>query len=183
MKDKNIDLDNIRDAVYELEGLLELSRLRQDKMADLLPLMKARLGQINSLFGAAETDAVEEKEEKEKKKEEKNVDEMNVEEPVSEILTDHPEETVVENEKEIFSSTADVKAPVSKPAFCINDRFRFRRELFHNSDAEFSKAMDLVATMDSYEEAEEYFLGDLGWDIENEDVKDFMAIIENYFGK
>ena len=75
----------------------------------------------------------------------------------------------------------DPNAP--KPAFCINDRFRFRRELFNNSDSAFNSAMDLVATMDDYEEAEDYFIGDLGWDLEKPEVMDFMAIIRNYFEK
>ena len=43
--------------------------------------------------------------------------------------------------------------------------------------------MDYVATLDSYEEAEEYFYGDMGLDPDNEDVAAFMEIIRTYFGR
>ena len=76
---------------------------------------------------------------------------------------------------------SEPKVAQAKPAFTLNDRFRFRRELFNNSDAEYSSAMDLIAAMESYEEAEEYFLDNLGWSLENPDVKDFMDILQNYF--
>ena len=35
--------------------------------------------------------------------------------------------------------------------------------------------------MQSYDEAEEYFYNDMGWDAENEDVAEFMAIIKKHF--
>ena len=73
------------------------------------------------------------------------------------------------------------KERTDKPAFCLNDRFSFRRELFANSDAEFSSAMNMIAAMESYEEAEEYFIDQLGWDMENQEVVDFMEIIRGYF--
>ena len=68
-----------------------------------------------------------------------------------------------------------------KRAFTLNDRFRYRRELFENSDVQMSNALDLVETMHSYAEAEEYFYGDREWDRESPEVKDFMEIIRKHF--
>ena len=68
-----------------------------------------------------------------------------------------------------------------KSAFSLNDTFRFRRELFGNSAAEMTDALHMVEAMHSFDEAEDYFYGDLGWDRESDDVKDFMAIIKNHF--
>ena len=68
-----------------------------------------------------------------------------------------------------------------KSAFSLNDTFRFRRELFGNSAAEMTDAIHMVEAMHSFDEAEDYFYGDLGWDRESDDVKDFMAIIKNHF--
>lgn len=68
-----------------------------------------------------------------------------------------------------------------KSAFSLNDTFRFRRELFGNSAAEMTDALNLVEAMHSFDEAEDYFYGDLGWDRESDDVKEFMAIIKNHF--
>lgn len=68
-----------------------------------------------------------------------------------------------------------------KRAFTINDRFRYRRELFGNSDVEMNDAISLVEAMQSYAEAEEYFYDMLNWDRESPEVADFMAIIRNHF--
>ncbi len=68
-----------------------------------------------------------------------------------------------------------------RKAFTLNDHFRFRRELFANSEAELNDTLNLIETMQSYDEAEEYFYNDMGWDAENEDVAEFMAIIKKHF--
>ena len=41
--------------------------------------------------------------------------------------------------------------------------------------------MNMIAAMDNYDEAEEYFIGELEWDAENPEVVDFMEIIKGYF--
>ena len=66
-------------------------------------------------------------------------------------------------------------------AFSINDKFRFRRELFGNNATEMNDAINLVDAMKSYAEAEDYFYNDLGWDPEAEEVSEFMTIIRNHF--
>lgn len=73
------------------------------------------------------------------------------------------------------------KAKDLKSAFSLNDTFRFRRELFGNSAADMNDAIDLVNAMNSYEEAEDYFINDLGWDAESDEVGEFMEIIRNHF--
>lgn len=65
--------------------------------------------------------------------------------------------------------------------FSINDRFRFRRTLFDNSDQLFSTTLGDVAAMDTYEEAEDYFYARLQWEPDNEEVAAFMEIIRRYF--
>jgi hypothetical protein len=68
-----------------------------------------------------------------------------------------------------------------RKAFSLNDHFRFRRELFSNSEADMNDALNLVEAMHSFDEAEEYFYDDLGWDRDNEDVADFMEVIKRHF--
>ncbi len=211
-----IDMEGIKDAVYELEGLLELADLREDKLPALMPLMKKKLEIINALFSDSDSDEEAEEEsleddgglEDDSSLDEEDPSQYNIPDddesedemtiistsPINTSLSEIEEEDApvfVASEEEkietpiktskIEKPSVDPNAP--KPAFCINDRFRFRRELFNNSDSEFNAAMDLVATMDDYEEAEDYFLGDLGWDMEKPEVMDFMAIIRNYFEK
>lgn len=66
-------------------------------------------------------------------------------------------------------------------AFTLNDKYRFRRELFGNSDVALNDALDVVSAMRSYDEARDYFVSDLGWDMENDDVKDFLDVIASHF--
>lgn len=66
-------------------------------------------------------------------------------------------------------------------AMSINDRFRFKRELFGNSDEALERALTLVNDMDSFEQAQEHFIYHLGWDQDNEDVADFMGLVRRHF--
>lgn len=65
--------------------------------------------------------------------------------------------------------------------FTLNDKFRFRRELFGNSDIDMNEALDVVDAMTSREEVEDYFYNDMCWDPKNEDVKDFIRIVTAKF--
>ncbi len=73
------------------------------------------------------------------------------------------------------------KSKELRSAFSINDMFRFRRELFGNSAADMTDALNLVEAMGNYAEAEDYFYNDLGWDKDSEEVVEFMDIIKNHF--
>lgn len=251
------DIKDLKDRIYEIEGLLELAQLREDKIPELEPLIMERIKNL-CLNEAEEVEEVKEgepaeedmeepaatqieycgekeqcadieeaieeeieftepklvKEESEEVEEAEEAEEYadEVKSAPSESSTVKPEpngvitelfedsETVsvsrnneeledVEIEKPAYHHREDKTddkypkfgGPSSKPAFTLNDRFRFRRELFGNSDAEYSSAMDLIASMDTYDEAEEYFLDELGWSLDNPEVKDFMDIIQKYF--
>lgn len=65
--------------------------------------------------------------------------------------------------------------------FSINDRYRYRRELFGGDDRAFTDALARVASMEGYEEAEEYFIDECEWDVERPEVVDFMAALRTYF--
>lgn len=66
------------------------------------------------------------------------------------------------------------------PAFSLNDRFLFTRELFNGSRKKFDEALDRLAQFDSIEEAEAYFYDDCALDPSEETVIDFMHIVEGY---
>lgn len=227
------EIKDLKDKIYEIEGLLELAQLREDKIPELEPLILARLSALRVEHSSDESVAednivreepeipepetlIEESEEEEIVDEEMDSEPL-YEEPESAILVEPEPEPEAEVEAETVkvptgtftelfeeSESVSVSRPADdleipeiikeepeplapkpvhsgKPAFTLNDRFRFRRELFSNSDVEYSAAMDLIASMDNYEEAEEYFLDELGWSLENPEVKDFMDIIQKYF--
>ncbi|MBO7165087.1 MAG: hypothetical protein J6V60_03270 [Muribaculaceae bacterium] len=80
------------------------------------------------------------------------------------------------------SHSVDVSdRPDIRRMFSVNDRYRFRRELFSNSEVDFVDNLNLVQAMSCYEDAEDYFYNDLQWDKEFEEVVEFMSIIYRYF--
>lgn len=189
------EIKNLKDKIYELEGLLELAQLREEKIDELAPLIEARLAGLRA-NGADGTNEPNEPNSISSK------DSKNLKEPIRTEITEfsdtldfaeEPEKTSEESEKSAEEPEKISEEPTAasakpkgggtgrKPAFCLNDRFRFRRELFSNSDSEFSEALGRVACMDSYDEAEDYFIGSLGWDPENPEVVDFLEIIRIYF--
>lgn len=85
-------------------------------------------------------------------------------------------EPITIEEKLAIQHTRDLRT-----AFTINDRFRFKRELFGNKDTELADALNMISAMSSFAEVQEYFFEDLEWDKDNPEVIDFLKIISNYF--
>lgn len=89
-----------------------------------------------------------------------------------------------DDDQEIVTLDEALQRSLSKnlwKAFSLNDHFRYRRELFSNSDVEMRNTINMVEAMESFAEAEEYFYNDLEWDAESPEVKDFMEIIKKHF--
>lgn len=63
-------------------------------------------------------------------------------------------------------------------AFSINDKFRFRRELFNGDEEDFAETLQLLAHMPNFEEARDYLEHDLLWDLKNDDVQAFLEILK-----
>lgn len=108
--------------------------------------------------------------------------EINSSEEIEDSKGDIPHVISVPTEEKIAKGPmAVVKEPKGRLVFSINDRYLFKRELFANSDADFNNTLSLVASMENYEEAEDYFLGELQWDQKKSEVIGFLEIIKKYF--
>lgn len=104
---------------------------------------------------------------------------------------DNTETASDENEKESRPQNQDVPAKeetkvatmndVAPLELTINDKFRFRRELFSNSDVDLADALQVASQMSTPEEIEDYFYNDLCFNPEDEVVKDFMRIVTKRF--
>lgn len=126
---------------------------------------------------------------------------LNTPAEVEEEVEEAEEETTKESENEVVSEPAVESTPVVAPAdkvrveqaisrlgardlrraFTLNDKFRFRRYLFDNDDVRFAETLDTLSSMPHYAEARHYLIDNLGWDANNDDVKDFLTIVENHF--
>lgn len=85
---------------------------------------------------------------------------------------------VPSNEVEADKVRNDV---LQQPELSLNDKFRFRRQLFGNSDVDMAEALQVASEMSSVSDVEDYFYNDLCWDASDEDVKEFMNIITARF--
>lgn len=68
-----------------------------------------------------------------------------------------------------------------RKAFSLNDRFRFRRELFGGDEVRMNKAISDLNDLHSYEESVAYLNNELKWNIEDEAVADFIKLLEKRF--
>ena len=65
-----------------------------------------------------------------------------------------------------------------RKAFSLNDRFRFRRELFGGDEARMNKVINDLNDLHSYEDSVTYLNNELKWNIEDEAVADFIKLLE-----
>lgn len=109
-----------------------------------------------------------------------------------ENTSDHSQETYTATPETHTYKQEDTKLKVDEvlsrnkskdiyKAFTVNDKFRYRKELFCNSTAQYNEALNLISEMDSYEQAADYFLNNYGWDPENDCVKGFLKVVEQHF--
>lgn len=199
---RELDIDLVYKELLDLEGLALLIRERGENASDeLLSHFAERLNRLNGLFDSSEGIT-------ENKLIVDGGDDAAA--AVADVAVNVDDESEcaedAESYEEIAKSAeyeeeedADLE-PVASPdvvrvedvlsrqsshdlrrSFTINDRFRFKRELFGNNDNDFADALNLVSAMNSLSEAEDYFYEDLGWDASNEEVKEFIAIVSRHF--
>ncbi len=207
----NVNYEELLNSCFEIEGLLSLLRYREgeapEEVHDLLLEKVAILAHdLGITLAAAEPAAIETPAAPETpveaavpaaaaeaakpteaiKPEEPAEPASSVEPVIAEAPAEQAEEDMEEADSETRSLTLDRRLAIDGSrdllsAISLNDKFRFRRELFGNSDAEFMDTINLIQAMRSIDEAEEYLYGDLHWNPEGDDVKDFIAIIRDHF--
>lgn len=68
-----------------------------------------------------------------------------------------------------------------RKAFSLNDRFRFRRELFGGDEGRMNEAISDLNELQSFEESITYLDKKLKWNVEDEAVADFIKLLEKRF--
>lgn len=181
-------MNNLKDKVYELEGLLELQALRPDKKDDLRHLIDGRIKEINAIWAGmssdvkkeavapsavvvAETDCmVETESEPEASIYSVPVDDADVSVSVESPRVPRPEVSAVSGD-----------APRAVPALCLNDRFQFTRVIAGGDRAAFDKILKKVSELPDYDAARDYVLGDCHADPDDPEVMDFLEILQQYY--
>ena len=169
-------INEIKNRVYEAEGLLELLTNRPEITDSILPLVAKRLDEAQSMLKQLPVEPTPEPTPEPEPTLEPDPDPDPVYE--SEPEPDPEPESVPEPEPDPDPVSLSCHARFNPPAFCLNDRFRFRRSIFGGSDAEFNAAMRHIATLPDYQDALRYLGEEMGVDLEDEDVVDFLEILK-----
>ena len=101
--------------------------------------------------------------------------------PLKEI--EIPHKTILADKSSISLNDILEKKNLSdfRKAFSLNDRFRFRRELFGGNEEKMNKAISDLNDLSSYEESVTYLNKVLNWNIEDASVADFIKLLEKRF--
>ena len=193
-------LQELLDKTYELEGLVHLAIKRADDINDFSRLIQKKSREVSELCASlvTENNKTEEIEtshdvhDADVKSSPDNfsysLDEYSLDDAPGDedmIIVDRAEDRVDDKDEDAKEIAAVMGLEPGKQkgklVFSINERFRFRKELFDNSDADFNNTMALVASMEDYDEAEDFFINEEGLDKNNPVVMEFLEIIKRYF--
>lgn len=182
-------MDELKNKVYELEGLLELLSHRPDKQADLYPLIGKRVDEISRLWTRLNT------EEPETSAPSNIPADLNVPKDLKDpndpkdlndptVPNDPPAFNSADNSVYSgYSDSADFTEPAARkaPALCLNDRFRFTRVLAGNDRCRFDAILEKLAQLPDYEAARDYLIEECDADFDDPEVVDFLDILQNYY--
>lgn len=191
-------MDELKNKVYELEGLLELLSHRPDKQSDLYPLIGKRVDEISRLWTRLNTKEPETsapsnipadlKDPKDLKvpNDPKDLNDLNdltvLNDPT--VPNDPPAFNSADNSVYSgYSDSADFTEPAARkaPALCLNDRFRFTRVLAGNDRNRFDAILEKLAQLPDYEAARDYLIEECDADFDDPEVVDFLDILQNYY--
>lgn len=68
-----------------------------------------------------------------------------------------------------------------RKAFNLNDRFRFRRELFGGDENKMNQAIEAINTIETLNDALAYLELNFSWNREDEPVKEFITLLEKRY--
>ena len=188
-------MDELKNKVYELEGLLELLSHRPDKQSDLYPLIGKRVDEISRLWTRLNT---EEPETSAPSNIPADLNDLKVLKDLNELIVlndlKDPNDPTVPNDPPAFNSadnsvysgysdSADFTEPAARkaPALCLNDRFRFTRVLAGNDRNRFDAILEKLAQLPDYEAARDYLIEECDADFDDPEVVDFLDILQNYY--
>ncbi len=160
-------MKELKNKVYELEGLLELCDSRPDKFSELAPLVEGRLAAVNAAW--------------------RTVREHNT------VVTPAKEDTeisvaeIIDNPDISVTGVQPAEAPVQREpesrriALCLNDRFRFTKILGHGDKKEFERRLGELSDAGDYERARDIITDSYALDPDDPDVADLIEIVKTYY--
>lgn len=179
-------MDELKNKVYELEGLLELLSHRPDKQGDLYPLIGKRVDEISRLWTTLNSKAPEISAPSNISAGLNDLNDLNDPKDLKDLNDLKDPNNLNSSDTSIYSGysdSADFTQPAMRkaPALCLNDRFRFTRVLAGNDRNRFDAILEKLAQLPDYEAARDYLIEECNADIDDPEVIDFLDILQNYY--
>lgn len=185
------NLDELLELTLEMEGLISLMIKREDmtppSVSSILGRKAARFNELlESVVTVADPrpvasqhtiylqpEVIEEPEATVEEHEIADAVELEQEED-AEPTAAEPQLTPEPAEKSVIHSD---NSSEKKLVFTLNDRFRFKRNLFDGSDEEFNGTLKILGGMSSMDEVSDYLFNDLCLDADNPEVQAFVEAL------
>ena len=104
------------------------------------------------------------------------------EDPLYEEKAEKPTPSVTEKSNVLLQDVLAKQTMADlRKAFSLNDRFRFRRELFGGDEAQMNQTLADLNAMPSLDMAKQYLHERMAWDWQSESVLDFIKLLEKRF--
>lgn len=175
--------------IYEIEGLLHVMQRRSDDVPQqVLDSLKAKVDALRHEIAEIEKEC-DQKQECCLTTEEETTIIPTHEEPASLEPSIEPKtEEVTESSVETTAATVTPITPSPSAtnnlpernilsAFSINDRFFIQRELFNGDNNLFNDAIARMQSLSDIEQVSHFLAQDLNFDIESDEVKEFIRLI------
>lgn len=103
--------------------------------------------------------------------------------PVAITQTEATHKVITVEKTGVFLSDILEKKNLSdfRKAFSLNDRFRFRRELFGGDESRMNNTLSDLNAIQTFEDSISYLNNVLNWNVEDEAVADFIKLLEKRF--
>ncbi len=192
-------MKELKNNVYELEGLLELADKRPEKFASLKPLIDRRIEEIMALWRNLPDEIPSEEDLSEYEPDDEPLylraeenEPYEYEQAVTEEITATPDPVRLSENEDYSGYTessglkAGKKQAVESPsekriALCLNDRFRFTRVLGMGDKVEFERRLSRLANAGDFETARDYIVDECCLDPDDADVADLIEIVRTYY--
>lgn len=162
------DIKTLIDSAYEFEGMLHLyyNRPEDERAEEMLREKALKLESlISEYFGIGQkADMAEKIPEREE----------------AEVREETDSQYYYEIEDDPMAVEENPKV-IRKLKFSINEHFRFKRELFSNSDRLFNETMERIGKFGSFDEVEGLIYHEMNMSPESPEVMEFMEAVEKQF--
>ena len=101
--------------------------------------------------------------------------------PAAKIANDNYAEKVANGSKSLNDAIEKNKLSDLRKAFSLNDRFRYRKELFAGNEEVMNKVIAILNNKTSFKDSIMFLEEKLHWDFSNPIVKDFVKVLELRF--